>query len=85
MCRYLAAKTRAEGPRVILLPFEHMSFVEALWPAMEQRRGADGVWLRLERDAALQLTGCTAGDCVGYCCAASRDGLYSIVQPAAGR
>ena len=40
---------------VILLPLGHMSFVEALWPPMEQRRGADGVWLRLERDTALRL------------------------------
>lgn len=40
---------------IILLPLGHMSVVEALWPPMEQQRGADEVWLRLECDTALRL------------------------------
>jgi predicted DNA-binding transcriptional regulator AlpA len=44
-----------EEPRMILLPFGESSFVEALWPPMEEGGRADERGLRLERDTVLGL------------------------------
>lgn len=57
--------TLANGSRVrqfsfwvgdlILIPSRRMSFVEALWPPMEEGGRADEGWVRLERNAVLGL------------------------------